>query len=175
MAGSFIAARESRRVMTRVVQVRESNPINRLETGVRPFGTIDEIEALVRAFEACTLPRTQWTHEAHLTVALWYLMNRPAEEATKAIRSGIKRYNEANGVRMTPTGGYHETMTLFWTCAVSFYLGLAREGRSMPALASGLAPLFGNKKLPFEYYTRERLMSWRARTSWVNPDLKPLF
>lgn len=161
--------------MTRVVQVRESNPIHRLEMGVRPFDTIAEIESLVRAFEACTLPKTQWTHEAHLTVALSYLMNRPAYEATKAIRSGIKRYNEANGVRMTPTAGYHETMTLFWTCAVSFYLGVAREGRSLLTLANGLGRLFGNKKLPLEYYTRERLMSWRARISWVEPDVKPLF
>jgi len=92
-----------------------------------------------------------------------------------SIRSGIRRYNEANGVRMTATGGYHETMTLFWTCAVSFYLGQAGEGRSILALANGMLSLFRNKHLPLAYYTRERLMSWRARTSWIEPDLKPLF
>ncbi|MFY9607281.1 MAG: hypothetical protein WAU45_01540 [Blastocatellia bacterium] len=161
--------------MARAVQVRERKPANRLEAGVRPYHTSEEIERLVRAFEACTLPRPEWTHDAHLTVALWYLMNRSAQEATMSIRSGIKRYNKANGVRMTPTGGYHETMTLFWTCAVSFYLWQASEGRSILALANGMLRLFGNRNLPFEYYTRERLMSWRARTSWVEPDLKPLF
>lgn len=66
-------------------------------------------------------------------------------------------------------------MTLFWTCAVSCYLGQASEGRSILALANGMLRLFGNSKLPFEYYTRDLLMSWRARTSWVEPDLKPLF
>ena len=161
--------------MTKAVQVRESKPASRLEVGVRPYHTSGEIERLVRAFEACTLQRPQWTHDAHLTVALWYLMNRSAQEATMSIRSGIKRFNEANGVRMTPTGGYHETMTLFWTCAVSFYAGQAYEGRSIVALANGMLRLFGNRNLPLEYYTRERLMSWRARTSWVEPDLKPLF
>ena len=29
-----------------------------------------EIEALVRSFEDRTLPRPEWTHHAHLTVAL---------------------------------------------------------------------------------------------------------
>ncbi|HWN98684.1 MAG TPA: hypothetical protein VNS63_05375 [Blastocatellia bacterium] len=161
--------------MTRTVQVRECILIDRLESGVRPFQTGGDIEALVREFEACTLPQAQWTHGAHLTVALWYLMNRSAQEATMSIRSGIRRYNEANGVRMTATGGYHETMTLFWTCAVSFYLGQAGEGRSILALANGMLSLFRNKHLPLAYYTRERLMSWRARTSWIEPDLKPLF
>lgn len=161
--------------MARAVQVRETRLSNRLEAGVRRYRTIQEIERLVRGFEDCTLPRCQWTHDAHLTVALWYLMNRSAQEAAMSIRSGIKRYNEANGVRMTPTGGYHETLTLFWICAVSFYLGQASEGRSILALANGMLRLFGNSSLPLEYYTRERLMSWQARTSWVEPDLRPLF
>lgn len=161
--------------MARAVQVRESKPANSLEAGGRRYKTSEEIELLVRDFEACKLPRSQWTHDAHLTVALWYLMNRTAQEAAMSIRSGIIRYNQANGVLMTPTGGYHETMTLFWTCAVSFYLGQASEGRSLLPLANGMLRLFGNRSLPLEYYTRERLMSWRARTSWVEPDLKPLF
>jgi hypothetical protein len=160
--------------MPRVVQVRESNPI-RIEADSKTFRTSAEIDALVQAFEACTLPRSQWTHGAHLSVALWYLRNHSANEAAAAIRSGIKRYNDANGVRTTQTGGYHETMTLFWTCAVSFYLGQAGGARSILALANGMLRLFRNKNLPLEYYTRERLMSSQARTSWVEPDLKPLF
>jgi hypothetical protein len=161
--------------MTRTVQVRESNQTNRLEAGVRPFRSSADIERLVREFEACTLPRSQWTHSAHLTVALWYLMNRSAQDATMSIRSGIRRYNQANGVLTTATGGYHETMTLFWTCAVSFYLGQAGEGRSILALVNGLLRLLANKNLPLEYYSRERLMSWQARTGWLDPDLKPFF
>ena len=161
--------------MTKTVRVREHNLTNRLELGIRPFQSGDDIERLVREFEACTLPKSQWTHGAHLTVALWYLMNRSAQDATMSIRSGIRRYNEANGVRVTSTGGYHETMTLFWTCAVSFYLGQAGEGRSILTLANGLLRLLANKNLPLEYYSSERLMSWPARTGWLAPDLKPLF
>jgi hypothetical protein len=73
--------------MTRVVQVREHNVTDRLAVGVRPYQTTAEIEALVREFETCTLPRPQWTHNAHLTVALWYLLNHSGQEATKLSRA----------------------------------------------------------------------------------------
>jgi hypothetical protein len=129
----------------------------------------------VRAFEACTLPRQELTHAAHLTIALWYLIHLPAKEATVAIRMGLKRYLEANGVQTTPTSGYHETLTLFWICAVSFYLAAAGKDRSVLALANGLLRLLGNKDLPLRYYTRERLMSPLARVSWVEPDVRPFF
>ena len=80
---------------------------------VEGFRTADEIKALVRAFEDTSLPRAEWTHRAHLTVALWYLTRHSGREATARIRTGIKRYNAAKGVLTTPTGGYHETLTLF--------------------------------------------------------------
>lgn len=47
-----------------------------------------QIEALVRSFEDLTLPRPEWTHHAHLTVALWYLRRHPRPEATRRIREG---------------------------------------------------------------------------------------
>jgi hypothetical protein len=58
----------------------------------------EEITALVRGFENCTLPFARWTHEAHLTVAIFFLSSLPTDEATEHIREGIQRYNLANGV-----------------------------------------------------------------------------
>ena len=37
------------------------------------------------------------THQAHLTVALWYLRHRPGEEATSRIREGIRCFNLSHG------------------------------------------------------------------------------
>ena len=42
------------------------------------YQTEDEIEALVTAFNDCTLSRNEWNHAAHLTVALWYLVRNEA-------------------------------------------------------------------------------------------------
>jgi len=138
------------------------------------FRTTEEVLALVRRFEDCTLPRAEWTHAAHLTVALWHLLQYDWPEATSRVRRGIRRYNAAHGIRETPEGGYHETLTLFWLCAVrSFLEGGRNEARSLVSLANDLAAAY-DKSLPLEFYTRARLFSREARTGWVEPDLKPL-
>ncbi|MDT5155987.1 MAG: hypothetical protein QOH51_344 [Acidobacteriota bacterium] len=138
------------------------------------FRTTEDILALVRGFDGCTLPREEWTHNAHLTVALWYLLQYDWPEASGRVRRGIKRYNAAHGIVTTPTGGYHETLTLFWLRRVrSFLEGERNEGRSLVSLANELAAS-ADKNLPLAYYTRERLFSPKARNAWVEPDLKTL-
>jgi len=48
-----------------------------------------EIVRLIKAFEQQTLPRLHWTHQAHLTVAIWYRIHYAQPEATVRIREGI--------------------------------------------------------------------------------------
>ncbi len=138
------------------------------------YAAAGEIESLVHGFEKCTLAWTLWTHAAHLTVALWHLLQLDWPEATAHVRRGIKRYNAAHGVASTPTGGYHETLTLFWLRTVRAFLEAERnEARALVHLANELAATH-DKSLPLSYYTRERLFSPEARATWVEPDLKPL-
>jgi hypothetical protein len=138
------------------------------------FRTAGEILALVRRFEDCTLPREEWTHAAHLTVALWHLLQFDWPEASARVRRGIKRYNAAHGIAATPTGGYHETLTLFWLRVVRTFLDAERnEARALVHLANDLAATH-DRGLPLKHYTREHLFSPEARTNWVEPDLKPL-
>ena len=134
----------------------------------------EEIRRFIRAFEDCTLPRGDWTHPAHLTVAMWYLLERSEIEATTRIRNGILRYNGSQGIKTTATSGYHETITLFWTRLVAGYLSAADAGKSIVELANGVIRAFGNKDIPFQYYSRDRLLSLGARMRWVEPDLKPM-
>ena len=153
----------------------------------RNYQTEADIESLIDAFENCTLPRSEWSHQAHLTVALWYLIHYEEQEAINRVRLGIQRYNAAMGIKTTPDSGYHETLTLFWVRMVSHYLWVTEEKSSimeivispkdMRAIAPKLKALFHNytdKSLPFQYYSRDLLMSWEARTNWVEPDLKSL-
>lgn len=155
----------------------------------RNYQTEADIESLIAAFENCTLPRSEWSHQAHLTVALWYLTRYEEQEAINSVRLGIQRYNAAMGIKTTSDSGYHETLTLFWVRMVSHYLSvtekqnsilkmaIASKGEVAVPIASKLNALFhnyGDKSLPFEYYSRDLLMSWEARTNWVEPDLKSL-
>jgi hypothetical protein len=134
------------------------------------FRSTEEILSLLRGFDDCTLPREEWTHAAHLTVALWHLLQYDWPEAVERVRRGIKRYNAAHGIVTTPTGGYHETLTIFWLRHVRSFLEAGRnEARSLVALANELTAT-ADKNLPLEHYTRERLFSPEARAAWVEPD-----
>ena len=137
------------------------------------YASFDEVKQLVEQFEACTLPRAQWTHAAHLTIAFWYLVCYPVTEAVVKIRSGIQAYNDSQGIKTTQDSGYHETITLFWVRLVRHYLATATLEGHLVTLLNELIRRFG-KQLPFEYYSRDRLLSWEARQQWVEPDLKAL-
>lgn len=138
------------------------------------FRTFSEIEGLIQRFEAKTLPRAEWTHQAHLAVACWYLVCHPEAEAIRRIRSGILAYNEAHGVITTKERGYHETMTLFWAKMIRHFLSSSTLDCSLVTLFNELLARYDDKNLPFTYYSRSRLLSWEARSDWVAPDIRPL-
>ncbi|MGB5962607.1 MAG: hypothetical protein WBG73_18355 [Coleofasciculaceae cyanobacterium] len=134
--------------------------------------TFEEIVNLIKAFENCTLPRDEWTHQAHLIVALWYLTHSSQLEAIKGIRERIQNYNNAIGIKTTKDSGYHETITLFWINIVCQYLIVEEKNLPVVDLVNGLNSHYNNPRLPLEYYSCDRLMSWQARRSWIEPDLK---
>lgn len=122
---------------------------------------------LIDAFERCTLPREEWTHAAHLRVALWYLVHYPYEVALDRLRHGIGRYNRAVSSR-----GYHETLTCFWAQAVRRYLDEIEPCQALEGRADRLVAKFSDARLPWTYYSAGRLASDEARTGWTEPDLR---
>ncbi len=138
------------------------------------YQTVGEIESLIAAFENCTLPRDEWNHHAHLTVALWYLTRYSEAEATNCIRDRIQHYNKVSGIQTSNDSGYHETITIFWIRIIGRYLPIARQDFSIVDIANECIKNYGDKSFPLQYYSRDRLMSWQARISWLEPDLKPL-
>jgi hypothetical protein len=136
--------------------------------------TTDEVRRLADAFERSEISRSVWTHEAHLVVALWNLVCYGPAEGAERVRRGIQRLNAANGVPQARDGGYHETITRFYLWAIRRHIGSAPRAASIGELATTLIAAWGDRTRPLEYYSRERLMSWEARTGWVEPDLKSL-
>jgi hypothetical protein len=136
----------------------------------------DDVLRLVARFEDGTLPKAEWTHQAHLTVALWYASHLPFAEALVAAREGIRKVNAAHGVATTPTGGYHETITRFYMLVICGYV--AKEERASEgdwaSRVNRLLARYGAKDLPLRHYTKDRLMSAGARFGWVEPDLRPI-
>ncbi len=136
--------------------------------------TPEEIEAFIRDFEACRLPKARWTHQGHLLAGLWYLWNYPPDEALTLVRQRIRAHNESVGTANTDSGGYHETLTAL------FLRGIARHRAAHPqaTLAESLTLLLqsplASSQWPLTFYSKERLFSVAARRNWVEPDLAPM-
>lgn len=141
---------------------------------VRRFSSTDELRALVVAFEACTLTQAEWTHAAHVSVATWYVLWYGRAAATDRMRSGIQRLNGVHGVPVTPTRGYHETLTRFYVWLVANELRSRPMDASLAEITNAVVEACDDRTIPLRYYSRDRLMSWEARTTWVEPDLRPL-
>lgn len=140
----------------------------------RPFRSLAELVDLIERFERTNLPREQWNHRAHLAVALWYFMHLDECAATDRVITGIRRYNRAQGIKMTPSGGYHETLTLFWLALAKEFLCSHPDGDALKRV-NKFVRAFGNRgRLFLEYYSAQRIMSWSARCHWMEPDLQPL-
>ncbi|WP_255065512.1 hypothetical protein [Lacihabitans sp. LS3-19] len=133
-----------------------------------------DFEYLVKRFNKCSLPKEQWTHEAHLVVAIWYCKNYALEKALNLLRFQIKFYNTSVGTPNSHTRGYHETLTRFWLLIAAMFVK-SYSGKSFEETADAiLASPFANRGLALDYYSQEVLFSLKARKSWVEPDLQKL-
>jgi hypothetical protein len=133
-----------------------------------------EIEAIVSGFESCAMPDSEFSHRAHMVVALSYLhLSRlSAEQAAERMRDGLYRFLDHYG---NDRQKYNETITLFWIKLVRGFLDRASTSeRPLAALANELAASYPDSKLIYDYFSKELLSSGEARTSWVEPDRKPL-
>jgi hypothetical protein len=149
-----------------------------IETTAHPFIAYEseaEILRVVEGFRRRNLPQPSWTHQAHLTVGLWHVLNLPADRVLADLRRGIIAYNEAVGTVNDDAGGYHETITAFYVWAIQRFVAETDGATPLLVLTNALlASPYAAKAFPFQYYSRARLLSVAARRAWLEPDLKPL-
>lgn len=135
---------------------------------------VTDTERIARALADRTLPKTGWTHEAHLRAGLWHVREHGAVAALELLRQRISRYNESVGTANTDTSGYHETITRFYVIVIDRFLSTADRSADLDDLARDLIATYGDRKLPLHHYSEGRLFSPVARRSWVEPDLRPI-
>ena len=138
------------------------------------FRDFQKLREFMRAFEGGNLPKSGRNHAAHVAVGMWYFSLLPAPEAAARVGEGIRAYNRAQGVRTTATHGYHETITLFWLRVTHRFLCEDRSTNLLDRVNAFLRAYRAREDMIFEHYSRELLRSWKARCSWIDPDLQPL-
>jgi len=146
-------------------------------TEYRPrfFTTDAEIEHLGEGLLARSLPREEWTHEAHLAATTYLLTHRSDVDLDTELRDIIRRYNESVGGVNSDTEGYHETITRSFLHGVRLFLAEADRDAALHELVNALlrSPM-GSRDWPLRFYSRERLFSVEARRNFVAPDIAAL-
>ena len=138
----------------------------------RLYSSDAEIEHLGEGLLACTLTRSEWTHEAHLAATAYLLLRRPDVDLDAELPGIIRRFNESVGGVNSDTEGYHETITRCFLHGVRVFLKEADLSVPLYALVNELllSPM-GRRDWPLRFYSRERLFSVEARCTYIEADL----
>src|SRR3954468_11289061 len=141
----------------------------------RLFTSDAAIEHIGEGLLARTLPRAEWTHEAHLAATTYLLTRRPDIDLDKELPGIIRRFNESVGGVNSDSEGYHETITCVFLHGVRVFLPEADPAEPLHELVNELllSPM-GRRDWPLRFYSRERLFSVEARREFIVPDLRAL-
>jgi hypothetical protein len=146
-------------------------------TDFRPrlFACDGAVQHVGEGMVACTLPREEWTHEAHLATTAYLLLKRTDIDVDAELPSLIRRYNESVGGVNSDTEGYHETITRVFLHGVRLFLNEAHAGDPLHTLVNELllSPM-GRRDWPLRFYSPERLFSIEARKHFIEPDIRAL-
>jgi hypothetical protein len=141
---------------------------------VRTFADDAAIAHVGEGLLARTLPRPEWTHEAHLAACLWLVRERPDIKLEAELPEIIRSYNESVGGVNDDTQGYHETLTQLYIATVRVHHGETAMLPLCEAVNALLLGQRGQRDWPLHFYTRGLLFSVVARRKFVAPDLLPL-
>jgi hypothetical protein len=143
--------------------------------GPRLFESDASVERVGEGLVSRTLPRAEWTHEAHLAATTYLLLKRPDIDVERELPDLIRCYNESVGGVNSDSEGYHETITRVFLHGVRLFLGEADPSEPLHELVNELllSPM-GRRDWPLRFYSRDRLLSVGARRAFVSPDLAAL-
>ncbi|MFM5885468.1 MAG: hypothetical protein ACKOQ3_09135 [Novosphingobium sp.] len=141
---------------------------------IRPFASDAAVRRVGEGLLARTLPKAEWTHEAHLAACAWLLLERPDFLPERDLPGTIRAYNLACGGVNDDTQGYHETLTQLYIRGVRHFLARRAPASLVATVNALLASEVAPRDWPLRHYSRECLFSVAARRGWVEPDLAPL-
>jgi hypothetical protein len=141
----------------------------------RLFASDADVADVGEGLLACSLPREEWTHEAHLAATTYLLLRHPKIDLDRELPGLIRRYNESVGGVNSDSEGYHDTITRVYLLGIRLFLSEADLTDPLHELVNELllSPM-GRRDWPLRFYSRDRLLSVPARRAFVQPDIAAL-
>ena len=145
------------------------------EFPIRHFLSDEAVAHVGEGLLTRTLPRDEWTHEAHLAATTYLLLKHPEIDLDNELPGLIRRYNESVGGVNSDSEGYHDTITHAFLRGIRMFLEEADASRPIHELVNELLmTAVGRRNWPLRFWSKDRLMSVEARRGWVEPDLAPI-
>ena len=107
-------------------------------------------------------------HREHLELAWTYLDRYEIETASRVMASAIRHVAERHGA----PDRYHDTITISWVQLVAVHTSHSEAGSFEQFIAEN--PELLDRHLLDQHYSRDLLASDRARSRWVQPNLRAL-
>lgn len=141
----------------------------------RSFASDADVAHIGEGLLLRTLPRSEWTHEAHLAATTYLLLRHPELDLDLKLPDLIRRYNESAGGVNSDTEGYHETITRVFLRGVRLFLSEADLSAPLFELVNDLllSPM-GSRDWPLRFYSPDLLFSVSARRAFAEPDIGAL-
>lgn len=141
---------------------------------IRLFADDGAIRRVGTAFLDHSLPKAEWTHEAHLATCAWLIIERLDINPARDLPRLIAAFNVAKGGVNDATSGYHETITQAYVQGVRSFLASHRHGSLSARINALLSSPNGARDWPLRFWSHSVLFSIPARRGWVEPDLASL-
>ncbi len=144
--------------------------IGRLFSRPTPGSAFHTAGFIVSAFENATIPASEFTHAAHIAVALSYLDSFPPEQALELMREKIRAFAAHHGVGNL----YHETLTTFWMRLLEHVANTSEVDLPLWRRINLIVEDWTKRRPVEAHYSRELIRSQAARDKWVPPDRLPI-
>lgn len=128
-----------------------------------------ELTAIVNTFLDRSMELAVWTHQAHLTVCIWYLKKYQKWEAICLMKSAIILYNNATNIPNNATRGYHETITHCWFEVIDYFINQYKSYNLLDTTNLFLKSPLSHKNVLNHFYDEKLYKAVIYRAKYIEP------
>jgi len=117
------------------------------------------------------------SQELYLALIAWLAVGDVQAGGADSVISLFRTLDRLGARPLGPGQVYNETVVMFWIVVARRRIpaGIAATPNERAAAARAFARAYASRdRLIYEFYRSSRVHSWKARSSWVEPDLKPI-
>jgi hypothetical protein len=131
------------------------------------------LRRFVDAWKSGRLPKSAWTHAAHVAMAAYFAFDHAAEATFAMMKAGIIHHNTSVGTPNTDDNGYHETLTRFWSSEIGEFVRAGRFSSRFEAVSAAVSSFGQDRERHRQFYSFDVVHDRGARREWVAPDRHP--